>query len=303
MMTPSATRGQEPEIGPLAKIVTRFAPSPTGALHLGHAYSAIRAHDLARAGGGAFVLRIEDIDGGRSRAEHVTAIIADLAWLGLQWDGPVTYQSARLGRYDDALDRLRAMDLLYPCFCTRADIAASLGAPQAGDDIQVYPGTCRALPAAVRAERVAGTPHAWRINMARAVALAGPLEWHDAAAGRVVADPLAQGDVVLARKDAPASYHLAVTVDDAAQGVSDVVRGADLFAATHVHRLLQALLGLPTPRYHHHDLLVDAQGRRLAKRNGALSLAQLRAAGQDGARLAQLLRSGALPIGIATIPY
>lgn len=306
-MTFSATRGQEPDWPPGANIITRFAPSPTGALHIGHAWSAIRAHDLARAhgskGGGAFLLRIEDIDGARSRVAHVAGIIDDLAWLGLRWDGPVTYQSARLSLYADALDKLRGMDLLYPCFCTRADIAASLGAPQAGDAAAVYPGTCRALPATVRDEKLAGTPHAWRIDMARAVTMVGPLHWHDARAGRVVADPLAQGDVVLARKDAPASYHLAVTVDDAAQNISDVVRGSDLFAATDIHRLLQALIGLPTPRYHHHPLLADENGRRFAKRDGAPALAQLRASGQDGAELAQMLRAGALPIGIAAIPH
>ena len=310
-MTSSATRGQEPEWLPGANIITRFAPSPTGALHLGHAYSAIRAHDLARRhagigggqGGAGFLLRIEDIDGARSRADHIAGIIDDLTWLGLRWDGPVTYQSARLPLYADALDHLQAMDLLYPCFCTRADIAASLGAPQAGDAVAVYPGTCRSLPSPVRAEKRALAPHAWRIDMARAVGIAGPLHWHDALAGHVVANPLAQGDVVLARKDAPASYHLAVTVDDAAQCVSDVMRGADLFIATHIHRLLQALLGLPTPRYHHHPLLADENGRRLAKRDGAPTLAQLRALGQDGAELAQMLRTGALPIGIAAIPH
>lgn len=310
-MTSSATRGQEPDWLRGGNIITRFAPSPTGALHLGHAYSAIRAHDLARQhagiggghGGAAFLLRIEDIDGARSRADHIAGIIDDLTWLGLGWDGPVTYQSARLPLYADALDQLRAMDLLYPCFCTRADIAASLGAPQAGDAVAVYPGTCRALPSPVRAEKQALAPHAWRIDMARAVAIAGPLHWHDALAGQVVANPLAQGDVVLARKDAPASYHLAVTVDDAAQSISDVMRGADLFAATDIHRLLQALLGLPTPRYHHHPLLADENGRRLAKRDGAPTLAQLRASGQDGAELAQMLRAGALPIGIAAIPH
>ncbi len=303
MMTSSATRGQEPENMVADNIVTRFAPSPTGPLHLGHALSAIRAHDLARAAGGSFLLRIEDIDGTRSRPEHVEGILADLAWLGLSFDGLVLHQSTRQGEYQAALDRLSAMGLLYPCFCTRADIAASVGAPQTGDEQSAYPGICRDLTLAEQQARVATTPHAWRINMARATALAGPLDWHDVDAGRVTADPLSHGDVVLARKDAPASYHLAVTIDDAAQGVSDVVRGADLFAATHVHRLLQALLGLPTPRYHHHALLCDADGKRLAKRSGAPSLAQLRAAGQDGAALAQMLRTGQLPIGTGVIAH
>lgn len=303
MMTSRATRGQEPENMSGDNVVTRFAPSPTGPLHLGHALSAIRAHDVARAAGGRFLLRIEDIDGTRSRAEHVDGILADLRWLGLTFDGPVLHQSTRQGAYQAALDRLSVMGLLYPCFCTRADIAASVGAPQAGDDGSVYPGTCRSLVSADKQARLATTPHALRIDMARAVALVGPLDWHDTEAGWVAADLMLHGDVVLARKDAPASYHLAVTIDDAAQGVSDVVRGADLFAATHVHRLLQALLGLPTPRYHHHALLTDDQGRRLAKRSGAPSLAQLRAAGQDGAALAQMLRAGQLPIGIGTIAH
>ncbi len=277
-------------------IVTRFAPSPTGALHLGHAASAIRAHDHARAAGGRFLLRIEDIDGTRSRPEHVSRIIDDLAWLGLRWDGPVLYQSERLETYAAALDRLRGQGLLYPCFCTRADIAASLSAPQ-GPDGPVYPGTCRALDHDQRAQRAAREPHAWRIDMAKAASSAGSLLWQDECAGVLVADPLAHGDVVLARKDAPASYHLAVTVDDAAQGITHVVRGADLIAATSVHRLLQALLGLPTPIYRHHPLISDAAGKRLAKRDGAPTLAAMRLAGADGLAVASMLRAGRLPIG------
>ncbi|SNS51620.1 glutamyl-Q tRNA(Asp) synthetase [Sphingomonas laterariae] len=281
----------------MSGITSRFAPSPTGALHLGHAYSAIRAHDLARAAGGRFLLRIEDIDPGRTREAHITAIIEDLAWLGLGWDGEVVRQSARLGLYAAALDRLKAMDLVYPCFCTRAEIAASAAAPH-GDEAPVYPGTCRHLDAATRAGRMAAEPHAWRIAMDAAVARAGPLAWRDDIAGAVVAVPEKQGDVVLARKDAPVSYHLAVVVDDAAQGISDVVRGQDLFAATHVHRLLQALLDLPTPLYHHHALLVGPDGRRLAKRDGAPALALLRHDGQDGRELADGLRRGQFPAGI-----
>ncbi|MBP2278123.1 glutamyl-Q tRNA(Asp) synthetase [Sphingomonas sp. PL20] len=279
-------------------MVTRFAPSPTGRLHLGHAYSAVLAHDLARAGGGRFLLRIEDIDGTRSRPEHVEAILADLAWLGLEWDGPVLFQSTREEAYAAALARLRAMGLLYPCFCTRAEIAASQSAPHGPEP--VYPGTCRALPEAERAARItAGVPHAWRLDMARAVATADTdLMWTDALAGPVHANPLAQGDVVLARKDALASYHLAVTVDDAAQGVTHVVRGADLFAATDVHRLLQALLGLPTPLYHHHALLVGPDGQRLAKRNDAPTLESVRLRGEDGRALADRLRAGGAGIGI-----
>lgn len=294
---PHRVPGQMPD----HMIVTRFAPSPTGLLHLGHAWSAIQAHDRARNQGGRFLLRIEDIDGTRSRAEHIAGILDDLAWLGLSWDGPVLRQSERAPIYQAALDRLHDQGLLYPCFCTRADIAARLSAPHAGPDGAVYPGTCRAMAKTERMARIDAEPHAWRIDMARAVALAGPLDWVDAHAGRVTADPLAHGDVVLARKDAPASYHLAVTVDDAAQGVTDVVRGVDLFAATHVHRLLQALLDLPTPTYRHHALLHDQQGNRLAKRSGAPTLAALRAAGEDGTGLAQMVRRGQLPIGIAAI--
>lgn len=281
---------------------SRFAPSPTGRLHLGHAWSAVQAHALARASDGRFLLRIEDIDQGRSRPEHVDAILADLAWLGLDHDGAVVFQSQRLPIYAEALDRLKAQGLVYPCFCTRADIArevaASASAPH-GSDGPVYPGTCRQLAPDARARRLAVEPHAWRIDMARAVAVAGPLAWRDAYAGGVRADPEGQGDVVLARKDAGVSYHLAVTVDDAAQGVTDVVRGRDLFAATHVHRLLQALLGLPTPFYHHHPLLVGSDGERLAKRHGAPTLESMRVAGVDGRALAGDLRAGRLPLGFA----
>lgn len=270
-------------------IVTRFAPSPTGRLHLGHAYSAILAHDFARRPGGRFLLRIEDIDGTRSRPEHVATIIADLAWLGLSWDGEVVHQSQRLSAYAAALDRLREMGLLYRCYCTRAEIAAaSLSAPH--DAEPIYPGTCRVLT-----RQDPERPHCWRLDMARAAAIAGPLTWRDH--GRTIAaDPLTAGDVVLARKDAPASYHLAVTIDDAWQGVTDVVRGQDLFAATHVHRLLQALLGLPTPVYHHHRLLAGPDGVRLAKRHGAPALAALRESGADGLALATELRAGRVPI-------
>ncbi|MGH6612811.1 tRNA glutamyl-Q(34) synthetase GluQRS [Sphingomonas sp.] len=282
-------------------VITRFAPSPTGALHLGHAFSAIQAHDRARKEGGTFLLRIEDIDGTRSRPEHVQGIFDDLAILGLAWDGPVLFQSARLAAYEQALSRLRERDLLYPCFCTRADIAASGAAPH-GAAGAIYPGTCRSLDPAIRQTRLATEPHAWRIDMARAVAAIGGAEelvWHDEIAGVVSADPLAHGDVVLARKDAPASYHLAVTVDDAAQGVTHVVRGVDLFEATHVHRVLQALLDLPVPLYRHHRLLTDVAGNRLAKRTGAPTLASLYAAGQDGPALADMLRRGQAPPGFA----
>ena len=267
-------------------VTTRFAPSPTGRLHEGHAVSAIRAHDFARDRGGQFVLRIEDIDGTRSRPEFVDGIIEDLAWLGLRWDALV-FQSARLATYDAALETLKTRELVYPCFCTRAEIAASASAPQ-GDVGPAYPGTCRGLSAEAIAART--DARCWRLDMGKALAETGALAWHDSEAGCVVADPMPQGDVVLARKDAPASYHLAVTIDDAAQGVTDVVRGVDLFAATHVHRVLQALLGLPVPAYHHHPLVVDAEGRRLAKRDGAPALAAMRAAGEDGLALAARVR-------------
>jgi len=288
----------------------RFAPSPTGKLHVGHGWSALMAMDMARAAGGLLRLRIEDIDAGRSRPEHVEGIIEDLAWLGIHWDGPILFQSQRLDAYSDALDRLRAMGLLYPCFCTRADIAASASAPH-GPEGTLYPGTCRALAENERGQRIAlGVPHAWRIDMAAAVARTGPLFWRSASfispritttdvATQVTAEPLAAGDVVLARKDAPASYHLSCTLDDAHMGVSHVLRGVDLFAATHVHRQLQALLGLPSPLYVHHPLLVDAQGRRLAKRDKSLTLAELRASGIDPAALADDLRAARFPVGIS----
>ncbi|MGZ8997621.1 MAG: tRNA glutamyl-Q(34) synthetase GluQRS [Allosphingosinicella sp.] len=288
-------------------ITSRFAPSPTGRLHLGHAWSALLAHDFARERGGVFLLRIEDIDPGRARAEHVQSIIEDLTWLGLAWDGEVLLQSRRLGAYSDALDRLKAERLVYPCFCTRsaiaAEIAASASAPHpgpgsgpSGTDGPLYPGTCRALPDSERERRMRNEPHAWRLDSARAAETAGPLYWRDDDT-EVQIEPDAHGDVVLARKDAPTSYHLAVTVDDSEQCVTDVVRGRDLYAATDVHRLLQALLGLPTPLYHHHSLLVDSGGRRLAKRSGAPILADLRASGADPRALVDDLRAGRLPAG------
>ena len=282
--------------------VTRFAPSPTGRLHLGHAYSALLAHDFARARNGNFLLRIEDIDPTRSRPEHIDGIIEDLMWLGLEWDDEILYQSDRLPLYRQALDRLIAEGLAYPCFCTRSEIAAEVAASAAaphGPDGPLYPGTCRALAPDVRARRAESEPHAWRLDVAKATALTGPLYWEDGDT-EVETDPAAFGDVVLARKDAPTSYHLAVTVDDAAQKVTDIVRGRDLFAATDVHRLLQALLGLPTPHYHHHPLLIDGEGRRLAKRNGAATLADLRAGGADPAALVAQLRAGKIPSGYST---
>ena len=280
-------------------VVTRFAPSPTGRLHLGHGYSALLAHLFARERGGMFLLRIEDIDPGRARVEHSDSIMEDLEWLGLSFDGEIVYQSERLELYAEALERLKAQGLVYPCFCTRAaiaaEVAASASAPH-GPDGPHYPGTCRRIAEGVRASRIKSEPHAWRLDVAKAAALAGSLSWFDHDC-EVQAEPEAFGDVVLARKDAPVSYHLAVTIDDAAQGVTDVVRGRDLVAATHVHRLLQHLLELPVPKYHHHPLLTGPDGQRLAKRHGAPTLSSLREAGLDGAKLAADLLAGLLPAG------
>ena len=264
--------------------VTRFAPSPTGHLHLGHAFSALTAFDAARAADGRFLLRIEDIDTGRCRPEFEQAIYDDLAWLGLTWEEPVRRQSDHFADFAERLDALDAMGLLYPCFCTRKEIAAeiarSANAPH-GPDGPIYPGTCRSRSADARAARItAGDAFALRLDLEMALDAAGnDLTWHDADAGRMVCDPRPLGDVVLARKDTPTSYHLSVTVDDALQGVSHVIRGRDLFHATHVHRLLQALLGLPTPAYRHHALLTNAEGVRLSKRDRAQTLHELRAAG------------------------
>ena len=277
-------------------MLTRFAPSPTGELHLGHAYSAVLAYDAARAAGGRFHIRVDDIDGSRSREEYVAAALADLAWLGIDWDGDPVHQSARLDDYAAALATLRDRGLVYTCFCTRADIAASLSAPH-GPSGAVYPGTCRNLQDAERQRRIAAEPHCWRLDVVRAVAEAGDLQWEEVGQGLRTADPLAHGDIVLARKDAPASYHLASTLDDAAMGVTHLIRGADLIASTDVHRLLQALLGLSTPLYRHHALVCGPDGKRLAKRDAAASLASLRAAGVDGRALAADLAAHRLPAG------
>jgi len=275
-------------------IVTRFAPSPNGPLHLGHAFSAIVAHDCARERGGHFLLRIEDIDGARSRLELADEFRADLAWLGLGFE-EVSAQSTRLDSYRQAGERLKAKGLLYPCTCTRAEIAAA--ATRMGPDGPLYPGTCKGK--AIDPARDA----AWRLDMSEAARRAGPLEWIDEVAGTQSARPEIFGDVVLLRKEAPASYHLAATLDDAADGVTLVTRGMDLFAASHVHRLLQALLGLPVPVWHHHPLLLDADGRKLAKRRaagaGSFGLADRRRAGEDGAKFADALRAGKLPAGIS----
>lgn len=268
-------------------IVTRFAPSPTGYLHLGHAYAALFAWHAARSRGGRFLLRIEDIDQTRCRPAFMHAILEDLAWLGIDVDGPVRVQSEHMSDYRTALDRLADRGLTYPCFCSRTDIArevaASVSAPHAPDGSLIYPGTCRTLPAPAAAERMAGGErYVIRLDVTRAVAqLREPLSFQEERQGRIPCDPAAFGDVVLARKDTPVSYHLCVTHDDALQGVTLVTRGADLRPATDIHRLLQVLMGWPEPHYAHHRLLTDASGRRFAKRDGSLSLRELRASGRD----------------------
>jgi len=275
-------------------ISTRFAPSPTGRLHLGHAYSAVLGHSRARDSGGKFLLRIEDLDQTRSRAEFIDGIYEDLRWLGLEWDEPVFIQSQRIPAHDAALDSLKARGLVYACFCTRADIAQSLTAPH-GDAASSYPGTCRGLPD--DPERRSTMPHCWRLDSAKALELAGSPTWTEADGARFAGSPSQIGDAILARKDAPASYHLACVVDDAAAGVTLVVRGADLRPSTPTQRLLQMLLGLPQPTYLHHPLVTHLDGRRLAKRDLAPTLAAMREGGDDGPGLAARLRTGLLPAG------
>ena len=275
-------------------VVTRFAPSPTGYLHLGHVRSALEGWRAARAAGGTFLLRLEDIDPTRCRPEYADAIIEDLAWLGLDWDGPIRRQSEHFADYRAALTRLDEQGLLYPVFLHAAgdpgrDRAGRRGAPRdgapQGDLGAPYPGTCRRLDPAERAARLA------EARITRCASMSAP-RWRAPGRSpgtrtrrRIAADPAALGDVVLARKEMPTSYHLAVTVDDALQGVTLVTRGVDLFAATHIHRLLQALLELPTPRYRHHRLLTDAQGRRLAKRDKALTIRAMRESGMSAAEV------------------
>ncbi len=271
--------GLEIPTGPALR--TRFAPSPTGLLHLGHACSALAGWSRARTAGGQFLLRLEDIDPGRCRPEWADAAIRDLRWLGLDWDGPVRVQSAHLAEYRRTLDSLDGRGLLYPCFCTRADILAAGSAPhRAPDGAALYPGTCRQLDPGVRAARLAaGEAHALRLDMAAACRHAGPLDRIEDGQGRVRCCPDRFGDVVLARKEVPASYHLCVTHDDALAGITLVTRGIDLLPSTDLHRLLQALMRWPAPAYAHHRLLCGPDGRRLAKRDGATSLAALRAQG------------------------
>lgn len=276
------------------EIVERFAPSPNGRLHPGHAFSALTAWEASA--GGRFLLRIEDIDQGRARTAFEADIFENLAWLGIRWEEPVLRQSTRLSAYAAALDRLQAQGLLYPCTCTRREISEALTAPQegaGGPDGHPYPGTCRNRPAAT------DRPHALRLDMRNATALCGELDFIEIGAGpkgetgSQVVDPAylveGCGDVVLARKDIATSYHLAVVVDDAFQGVTHVTRGRDLFGATPIHRLLQALLGAPTPTYRHHRLIRDDAGRRLAKRDGDRSLASLREEGATPADIRELV--------------
>lgn len=279
-------------------VTTRFAPSPTGFLHLGHVHSCLFAVNAAKAAGGRFLLRIEDIDPNRCRPEYEAMLKEDLAWLGFRWEEPVRRQSGHMDDYAAALDRLAAMGVAYPCFCSRKDIADEIAragnAPHLvamGPEGPLYPGICRRLPAGAAAARVAaGEPHAVRLDVGKAAALTGPLSWHDRGRGAVVADTGLLGDIVLARRDVRTSYHLSVTVDDAIQGVTLVTRGEDLFHATHVHRLLQALLSLPAPDYHHHGLLLNERGERLSKRDGATGIRTLR---EQGVPAVEILRRAA----------
>ena len=274
--------------------ISRFAPSPSGRLHLGHAFSAVIGHERARETGGKWLLRIEDLDPGRCRPEFVGGILEDLDWLGLAFDGEPIVQSKRTHLYAKALERLRHRGLVYPCFCTRADIAASLTAPH-GDAGAAYPGTCRGSPD--DPERRASTPHSWRLDSAKALEIAGLPSWLEEGDARFQSREADFGDAILARKDAPSSYHLACVVDDSDCGVDLVVRGEDLRPSTPTQRLLQILLGLPEPTYRHHPLVLHEDGRRLAKRDLAPTIAAMRDAGVDGLELARQLRAGRLPLG------
>ena len=276
--------------------ISRFAPSPSGRLHLGHAFSAVIGHEAAHLTGGEWLLRIEDLDPGRCRPEFVDGILEDLEWLGLRFDGEPIVQSKRTHLYAEALGSLREQGLVYACFCTRADIAASLTAPH-GDAGAAYPGTCRGLKD--DPERRATTPHSWRFDSASALERAGLPSWTEADGETCHSQKTDFGDAILARKDAPSSYHLACVVDDADCGVDLVVRGDDLKPSTPTQRLLQILLGLPEPTYRHHPLVLHEDGRRLAKRDLAPTLAAMRDSGVDGRKLAEQLREGRLPLGFA----
>lgn len=272
--------------------VTRFAPSPTGRLHLGHAFSALTAFDAARAAGGRFLLRIEDIDFGRARPEFEAAIYEDLAWLGLSWEAPVRRQSEHMADYESALAKLIERGLVYRCFRTRREVAEAIAAAPHGETGDIFTG--EALPPAEEAARLAaGDAYAWRLSQKKARAVLGPayfaLTFQDET-GLVRAEPARHGDVVLARKEFPASYHLASVCDDALQGVTHVIRGEDLRESAHLHVLLQKLLELPTPLYHHHRLVLDQDGKRLAKRDDAVSLKALREAGKTPADIRAMLK-------------
>lgn len=277
--------------------MSRFAPSPTGRLHLGHAYSAIVGHQLARESGGHLLLRIEDLDQSRSRPEFVEGIFEDLSWLGIEWENPVFVQSHRGEAYEAALDELRKRNLVYPCFCTRSDIAAALEAPH-GSTLR-YPGTCRKLQG--DPERLASMPHSWRLDAARAAKIVGLPSWTEISGQRFQSKPEDLDDVILARKDAPAAYHLACVVDDHEMGVTLVSRGADLRSSTPIQRLLQDLLGLSEPAYLHHPLVAHSDGRRLAKRDLAPTLEAMRKRGTDGRELGALLSNGKLPLGFTFV--
>lgn len=268
----------------MSNIVTRFAPSPTGYLHLGTVYSALFTENAAHEAGGQFLLRIEDTDQGRCRQEFEDQMLDDLRWLGLNWEEPIRRQSDHLNDYQEALGKLRKQELLYPCFCTRKEILNGIdaaGVAPHGPNGLVYPGTCRNLTPAERKQKLAdGGTYAERLDVEKSAALAGTLTWHDRTKGTITAHPKRFGDVVVARKDGWPSYHLAVTWDDHLQGVTLVTRGDDLFDATDIHRLLQAVLSLNMPDYHHHKLLLDMDGRRLAKRDKGVNIKSLRAAGK-----------------------
>jgi len=271
---------------------TRFAPSPTGLLHVGNAYSALQCRQWAERHHAPLLLRIEDIDTTRCRPEYADAIIEDLAWIGLTWQGPVRRQSEHATDYTEAMERLRDMGVAYPCFCTRSDIRREIGrmgsAPHAGEHAGHYPGTCRSLAPARQRERMVRDAYAWRLDAGKAMAMTGPvLAWQD---GQGRSHPVHIGsDVVIGRKDIGFSYHLAVVVDDALQGITHVIRGRDLAESTGIHRLLQALLGFDAPVYIHHELVRDAQGQRLAKRDRATTLRSLREAGVTPAALRDYL--------------
>jgi len=271
-------------------VVTRFAPSPTGWLHLGHAFAALFAHEEARKSGGRFLIRLEDIDQTRVRPEYESAIYEDLAWLGIKWEQPVRKQSEHFDDYRAALEKLSALGVLYPCFCTRKEIQDEIsraGQAPHGPDGPLYPGTCRSRSTAEQQERIAsGQAYALRLDVAKASSLSvRDLFWIDLNGGEQKAEPSLFGDVVLARKETPTSYHLAVVVDDALQGITLVTRGEDLFEATHLHRLLQELLGLRVPQWRHHRLITDENGKRLAKRDDAKSLRSLREQGWTAERV------------------